>query len=95
MQIDFTGDGRRKLHPPEGALGAEPMSVTRATARHLVSLFEKRGSSTHSRMCGTLWIILAHCEQEKVSFKLEYWPGMGAVVTRVPPVPSIERPYSL
>lgn len=84
--IDFSGDGRRKLTPPEGALGPKPLAVTRAEARSIIQMFKMRRNSLHSRNCGTLWIILAHCEQAKLNFKLVYRPGQGAFVALIDPL---------
>jgi hypothetical protein len=84
--IDFSGDGRKKLTPPEGALGPKPLAVTRAEARSIIQMFETRRNSTHSRNCGTLWIILAHCEQARLNFKLVYHPGHGAFVALIDPL---------
>lgn len=84
--IDFLGDGRTMIYLPEGALGALPMAVTRAAARHAIQRFEAERTSTHSRNCRVLWIILEYCEQMALNYRLEYYPGQGAIVSLIDPL---------
>lgn len=80
--IDFSIDGRLKLQPPEGALGASPAAMKAATCRLVIREFEESGRSYHSAAGSTLWMILEHCRQNKIPFTLEHMPGMGYQVTK-------------
>lgn len=81
--ICFSIDGRRKIPPPPGAMGACPMPIKALTCRYLIQEFEERGRSIHSGTGTTLWVILEHCRQNNIPFTLEARPGQGYTVTRL------------
>lgn len=83
MDVDFNIDGRRKIQPPAGALGACPMPIRALTCRFLIESFLDSGRSVHSKAGTTLWVILEYCRQHNIAFQLEARPTYGYRVTRL------------
>lgn len=71
------GDGRVRLHAKHWLPGTTPLSATRAAVRAMVERFDSTGKSTHSRIGGTLWVILEHCADEYIPYVLHVHPGIG------------------
>lgn len=61
----FDGDGRQKAAPIWAAVqaGTRPLAVRLSTARLLVRHLLATGSSAHSGLGSTLWVLRAYCLQ--------------------------------
>lgn len=76
----WEGDGRKNVEPMQQfSLGGRSMGVTRSQARRIIDNFLACGTSTHSGMRATLWVVLAYCHLEGVEYRLHHYRG-GVIV---------------
>lgn len=66
----FDGDGRVKVRPDNVPEGTCPMSVTKATGRHLAGMFDRRGVSYHSAGGNTVWVVVTHCIEHNIPHRV-------------------------
>ena len=87
--IDWLGDGRKMQHPPKDAIGSGPTPVRLGTAKVLAEHFVQHGTSRHSAMGSTVWVILDYCAAQSIPYDLTVHVGPygtidGYTVTRTP-----------
>lgn len=76
------------MHP---IIHTSPSAVTRAQARMLIDLYLRTGSSSHSRLGATLWVLLAWLQRQNMPYRLLAYPGQGYSVERIEGEPNAER----
>lgn len=69
------GDGREMIEPEFSLPGTRPKRVRRATARTMVDALMRSGSSLHSPLGSTLWVLLKACHEQKLHYDLQVRPG--------------------
>jgi hypothetical protein len=74
----FDGDGRVKVRPVNAPGGTQPISITRAKARTIIRMFEMAGFSTHSRAGNLVWVIVTHCLEQRIEYRLRKHYGWVA-----------------
>jgi hypothetical protein len=80
--MEWTGDGRKRVDPPTGAIGQRPAAVKIGQARDLIRSFETHGHSQHSGQGSFLWVIIDYCETYQIPYNLRAEPGNGYFVER-------------
>lgn len=69
--IDWKGDGRVMVCPPEGAPGVNPSPVRLASARKLAEDLNRSGRITHSGQGSMLWVSIDWCIANNKAFDIE------------------------
>lgn len=80
----FEGDGRNMLDalPQHVREETSPHRIRREMARLMCGWFDERGSSFHSRQGGTLWVILEHCDVNRIPHVVEGNSEQGYEIRR-------------
>lgn len=73
----FDGDGRRSHMPTFSLPQTQPISVSNAQARMLITKFVRDKKSTHSAQAGTLWVVVTWCHVQGKDYTIRAAPRLG------------------
>lgn len=76
-----------KVMPSINLTGFE-MPVSSAQQRRIIDAFDSSGSSMHSGRAGTLWVLLEHCQKNKIPYHLVAEPGLGFFIQKRESIPA-------
>ncbi len=51
--------------------------------QRILDQFIENGNSSHSSQAALLWIPVRYCEENKLRYRIEAWPGVGYCVSLV------------
>ena len=69
--INWQGDKRKFVCPPEGAPGANPAPVRLSSALKIAEALKEDGHTTHSGQGSMLWVAFDWCMANNKAFDIE------------------------
>lgn len=83
--IDIFEDhhGNAKVKPIFPFVGTSPLPVFVSIGRKIIEDFNANGTSGHSSVGSTLWVIMAHCTINDIPFQLTFQPALGYEIRRI------------